>query len=81
MAFGETSMRKKPRLIMAPLEQILRELPPDLQQEVEDFARFLYENRRQRTSAKLSLQWRGALRDEKDQYTSVQLQHHIRDQW
>jgi hypothetical protein len=46
---------------MPELEEKIKELPPDLRQEVEDFVQFLIEKRLRM----------------KDEYTSVELQHKI----
>jgi hypothetical protein len=56
-----------------PIEQ----LPPDLQQKVWDFVEFLLEKRRKKPKGKPRFDWAGALKDLRDQYTSVQLQHQI----
>ena len=66
---------------MTPLEKLIEELPPELQQEVEDFARFLLETKVRPVAGqardKPTLSWAGALSDLRDQYTSVELQHEI----
>ena len=62
---------------MKSIEERIKELPPELQQEVEDFVEFLIEKRARKPKAQLKLDWRGALRDLRDQYTSVELQHEI----
>ena len=54
-----------------------RQLPEDLQKEVADFVRFLDERRVHAKGRTLRLDWRGLLRDMRDQYTSVELQHKI----
>ncbi len=59
------------------LEKIINELPPELQQEVLDFVQFLIEKRSGRTQHKPSFNWAGALKDLKNQYSSVELQHKI----
>jgi galactose-1-phosphate uridylyltransferase len=64
---------------MITLEEVIRALPPELQQEVEAFARFLLERRTQKYGRKLRQDWAGALREYSDQYTSVELQHKISD--
>lgn len=61
------------------LEQQLRDLPPELVREVEDFVQFLLEKRLGRKRVKPKFRWAGALRDLGKQYTSVQLQHSISD--
>lgn len=55
----------------------IKELPPELQQEVEDFIEFLRERRLRRPRGKPNFDWAGALKDLRDEYTSVELQHKI----
>jgi hypothetical protein len=59
---------------MGKIEGMMRELPPDLQREVEDFVRFLVEKRRRKTGTKLRQDWAGDLREFRDRYTSLELQ-------
>lgn len=66
-------MKEHPRT----LEELIRELPPELQQEVRDFIEFLVEKRVRRPRGKPKFDWAGALKDLRDQYTSVELQHKI----
>ncbi len=66
---------------MGKVEEMIKELPPELQQEVEDFVQFLLEKRVRKPKSPLKLDWRGALRDLRDQYTSVELQHKILEWW
>jgi hypothetical protein len=66
-------------LLMSELDELIKKLPPDLHQEVADFARFLMEKRAKKPKGKMKLDWRGALEDMKGQYTSVELQHKIQD--
>jgi hypothetical protein len=63
------------------LEDVLRDLSPELQREVEDFARFLRERHAPRKKGKLKLDWAGGLRDYKDQYTSLELQKKSLEWW
>lgn len=56
------------------LEERIRELPADLQQEVADFVEFLLEKRARKRGRKLRQDWAGALSDYRDQYTSLELQ-------
>jgi nucleoid DNA-binding protein len=56
------------------IDELIKALPPELQREVEDFARFLIERRAQRPGRKLRQDWAGALRNYRDQYTSLELQ-------
>ena len=66
---------------MGRIEERMKELPPELQQEVEDFVQFLIEKRTRKSKGPLKLDWRGALRDLRDQYTSVELQHKVLEWW
>jgi len=59
------------------LEEMVRELSPELQQEVEDFVEFLIKKRLKRARTKPKFNWAGSLKDLRDQYTSVELQHKI----
>jgi hypothetical protein len=61
--------------------EIVKELPPELQREVGDFALFLKEKRGLPRTEKPRLKWRGALRHLRDEYTSVELQHKALDWW
>ena len=66
---------------MTDLEELIKELPPELHQEAEDFISFLIEKRKKKPSCDLKLDWIGALEDMGDQYSSVELQHKILDWW
>ena len=57
--------------------QLMSGLPEELQAEVRDFARFVKDTRIRRPHGKMKLNWRGALSDMRDEYTSVELQHEI----
>jgi hypothetical protein len=59
---------------MGAMEELIRQLPPDLQKEVEDFARFLLERQAQKRGRKLRQDWAGALREYREQFTSLELQ-------
>jgi hypothetical protein len=64
-----------------PLEELVKELPLDLHEDVRDFVEFLLEKRVRKPKGKLTLEWKGALRDLRDQYTSVELQHKALQWW
>ena len=66
---------------MKTLEELIRELPPELRQEVADFVEFLLEKYRKKGKGQLQLDWRGALRDLRNQYTSAELQHRVPELW
>ncbi|HTW90765.1 MAG TPA: DUF2281 domain-containing protein [bacterium] len=57
--------------------EVTKELPEELQTEVRDFARFVRDTRLPRPAGKMKLDWRGALSDMRDEFTSVELQHAI----
>ena len=59
---------------MGDIVKIVKELPPELQKEVEDFVNFLKDKKRRKRGKKLQQDWAGALRDYRDQYTSLELQ-------
>ena len=59
---------------MSTLETLVNELPPDLQQEVYDFARNLMEMRVKKVRKPPTFNWAGGLQDLAE-YTSVELQH------
>ncbi len=61
-------------IFMRTLEEIIKKLPPEYEQEVEDFVRFLIEKRSLKQGRKLRQDWAGALRDYRNQYTSMELQ-------
>ncbi|MCK4576652.1 DUF2281 domain-containing protein [candidate division WOR-3 bacterium] len=62
---------------MPTLKEYVDKLPPDLQKEVKDFVDFLLERYRKKPRSKPKFDWAGALKDLRDQYTSVELQHEI----
>lgn len=62
---------------MQSLKELIKQLPPELQQEVRDFIEFLLERRTRRPKQKPRFDWAGALKDLRDRYTSVELQHKI----
>ncbi len=59
---------------MMQIEQKIKKLSPELQHEVEDFIEFLIERKKVKSGKKLRQDWAGALRDFRDQYTSLELQ-------
>ena len=58
-----------------PLQELVQELPPDMRAEVRDFVEFLLAKRGHRARRMLRQEWAGALRDLRQQYTSLELQH------
>ncbi|MFP3898654.1 MAG: DUF2281 domain-containing protein [Dehalococcoidia bacterium] len=66
---------------MPTLRELLEQLPPDLQEEAKSFVEFLLQKRDAGERGELKLQWRGALRELGDRYTSVELQHKALEWW
>ena len=66
---------------MKRIEEKIKQLSPELRKDVEEFVEGLLENRERKVSKRLQLKWRGALRDLRNKYTSVDLQHKISEWW
>jgi len=66
---------------MKTLVEKIGELSSENQREVEDFVDFLTEKRAKQLKKKPTFSWAGALKELKDQYTSVELQHKVADWW
>ena len=66
---------------MRNLEEKIRELSPELQQEVEDFVEFLLEKEGKKKQKKLRMSWAGGLQEFRDQYTSLELQKKALEWW
>jgi len=67
--------------MMNQIEELMKQLPPELQQEVVDFAQFLVEKRTPKRGRKLRQDWAGALSEYRDQYTSLELQKKALEWW
>ena len=71
------------------LERVIAELPPDLQDEVIDFARFLLQTKAKQVNTqqhrkqqhKLRLGWAGGLSEFRDQFTALELQKKALEWW
>ena len=59
---------------MKTLEELVKELPPAMQEEVRKFAQFLLEKRVKVKKKFLSQTWACGLKEFRDQYTSLELQ-------
>ena len=59
------------------LQEMIRFLPPELRNEVRDFAAFLVYRQRKKSKGKMEFRWQGTLKDLRELYTSVELQHKI----
>ena len=56
------------------LEELVKELSPDRQEEVRDFVLFLLKKQGKKSGGKLRQDWVGTLKEYRDQYTSLELQ-------
>ena len=59
---------------MSEIEEMAKNLPPDLRIQVIDFMQFLLERKMPKRGVVLRQDWAGALRDVKNEYTSLDLQ-------
>lgn len=66
---------------MKTLEQMIQSLPPQLQEEVKDFAQFLLDRKVPRPGQKLRLSWAGGLREFRDRFTALDLQKKALAMW
>ena len=57
-----------------PLQELVKDLPPEVRSEVRDFVEFLLAKRERRTRKVLRQGWAGALSDYREQYTSLELE-------
>ena len=66
---------------MPSIEEVMKQLPPQLQQEVLDFAQYLLDTKVRRKQKNLRMTWAGALREFRDQFTSLELQKKPLEWW
>lgn len=59
------------------IDDMVRELPIERRAEVRDFVEFLLAKQHSRSRRKPQFDWAGALKDMRDEFTSVDLQHEI----
>lgn len=60
------------------IAETLETLTPEEQKEIFDFIAFIaHKHHNLKNKKSLELKWKGALADEKGQFSSVQLQHHL----
>jgi len=59
---------------MKSIDERIKNLPPALKKEVEEFVNSLLKKRKKKNGKRLRQDWAGALRDYRDQYTSLELQ-------
>jgi len=66
---------------MKPLDEMISKLPPEYQQEVEDFVEFIFQKHVKKTGRMLRLDWAGGLKEYKNKYTSLELQKKALEWW
>ncbi len=66
---------------MKTAEEMIKELPPDIQQEVLDFAEFLMTKKEPPKQKRMRLSWIGGLREFRDQYTALELKKKALEWW
>ncbi|MBI3912632.1 MAG: DUF2281 domain-containing protein [Chloroflexi bacterium] len=70
---------------MTQLEKTVRQLPLNLQKEVQDFAEVLLARAKQKKNGQksrhLRLDWAGGLKQYRDQFTAIELQKKSLDWW
>jgi hypothetical protein len=66
---------------MKNVEEIFKQLSPDLQREVIDFAEFLSQRSAGRKQKRLNMRWAGGLREFRAQFTSLELQKKALEWW
>jgi uncharacterized protein with gpF-like domain len=59
---------------MKSIDERIKNFPPALRKEVEEFVNSLLKTRKKKNGKKLRQDWAGALRDYRAQYTSLELQ-------
>ncbi|MDK2782017.1 MAG: hypothetical protein PWR13_1045 [Archaeoglobi archaeon] len=67
--------------MMEKVYELFQKLPDDLKKEVIDYMEFLLERRAKKKRGELKLTWKGALKEFKDKYSSVDLQHKALEWW
>ncbi len=66
---------------MKSIDELIKDLPPDIKQEVYDFAQFLLSKRRVTKGKRLKMDWAGGLSEYRDRYTSLELQKKALEWW
>lgn len=59
------------------IEEMIKQLPEDLQKQVMEYAQSLVEKQAKKRNGQPKFDWEGALQNLKTQYTSVELQHKV----
>ncbi|HLV44466.1 MAG TPA: DUF2281 domain-containing protein [Aggregatilineales bacterium] len=63
------------------IEELVKQLPPDLQNQVRDYAQYLLDTKVRRKGRRLRLDWAGGLAEYRDRFTSLDLQKKALEWW
>ena len=63
------------------VDEMISKLPPEYQQEVEDFVEFIFQKHIKKTGRKFRLDWAGGLKEYKNKFTSLELQKKALECW
>ena len=63
------------------VDEMISKLPPEYQQEVEDFVEFIFQKHIKKTGRKFRLDWAGGLKEYKNKFTSLELQKKALEWW
>lgn len=66
---------------MRKIDELIKRLSPELQDEVYDFAQFLLEKKIQPKQKRLRMDWAGGLSEFSDKFTSLELQKKALEWW
>jgi hypothetical protein len=74
-------MKRSEKSTKKDIEIFIEKLPPELQQEVCDFAQFLFLTKVKPKQKNLRLSWAGGLSEFRDKFTSLDLQKKALEWW
>jgi len=74
-------MKKSEKSIKNTIDVLIEKLPPEFQQEVCDFAQFLFTTKVKPKQKRLRLSWAGGLSEFRDTFTSLELQKKALEWW
>jgi len=66
---------------MKKIDELIEQLPPELQDEVFNFAQLLLKVKAQPKQKKLRMSWAGGLKEFRDEFTSMELQKKSLEWW
>jgi hypothetical protein len=82
VAKGSMTMEKTPfQEQNENIKAAIQLLPPEIQDQVRDFIQSLLREDLDAPETELQLDWKGALRDLRERYTAVDLQHRALEWW